>query len=206
MKNYLFIVAFCLYSGFVLSNKITVTNSGFTFTPDSINIRISDTIVFQISSMHDVLEVSQATWNANGTTPLPGFSLPVGGGELTGLSAGVHYYVCTFHASLGMKGRIFVTSGTGINEKESGNELMSVFPNPTSGKVAVQYRETGIQGSATGETYLTVYNFLGGKIFSLPNPLPGSCYELDLTTYPDGIYFLSLYDGRKTNSIRIIKR
>jgi hypothetical protein len=59
--------------------------------------------------------VSQATWNANGTTPLPGgFSVPFGGGMVlpSQLGIGTHYYVCQAHVSFGMKGKIIVTGSS----------------------------------------------------------------------------------------------
>jgi len=207
MKTLLFLFAFTMYSGLVLSNKTTITNSGFTFTPDSINISISDTVEFQIASMHNVVEVSQATWNANGNSPLPGgFTLPFGGGQLTGLTTGVHYYVCSPHASLGMKGRIFVNSGLGIHSIETNNWTISINPNPTNGKFSFSFQESVINGVTTEEKRVDIYNFLGEKIISQTNLHPQTVYELDLTPFADGIYFLSIISGIKNTTVRIIKR
>lgn len=89
----------------------TVSNSGNTFTPDAITVMVGDTINFTIAAMHDVVEVDMAEYMSNGNTPLSGgFSLPFGGGQLiaTAGMAGMHYYVCTPHAALGMKGTIDV--------------------------------------------------------------------------------------------------
>lgn len=56
-----------------------------------------------------------ATWSVNGNTPLSGgFTRPFGGGLLTpstGLTVGTHYYVCSPHASSGMKGIIVAAAG-----------------------------------------------------------------------------------------------
>lgn len=91
----------------------TVTTPGFTFSPSTLSISLGDTIVFNIDPMHNVVEVSQSTWNANGNTPLPsGFSLPSGGGTLVLQSVGTYYYVCSPHAGGGMKGSITVSSTT----------------------------------------------------------------------------------------------
>jgi plastocyanin len=207
MKTLLLFSAFVLYAVLALPSKITITNSGFTFTPDSIGISVNDTVVFQIASIHTALEVSEATWNANGNTPLPGgFSLGFGGGQVTGLTAGVHYYVCSPHVSLGMKGRIFVTSGLGINITETRNGKISITPNPTKGKFSLYYQESDMHGDATQEIKLDIYNFLGEKIFSQTNLQPQMSYELDLTSFPEGVYFLSIINDRKTNTVRIVKR
>ncbi|HLA99773.1 MAG TPA: plastocyanin/azurin family copper-binding protein, partial [Bacteroidota bacterium] len=87
----------------------TVTAVGFTFSPSSLTITAGDTVIFSISGIHNAVEVSQATWDANGTTPLGGgFSLPLGGGSVVLTVVGTHWYVCQPHASSGMKGIITV--------------------------------------------------------------------------------------------------
>jgi plastocyanin len=91
----------------------TVINSGFTFSPASLTISVGDTVVFSLAGSHNTVEVSQATWNANGNTPLSGgFSTPFGGGTVIFSTAGSHYYVCSPHASGGMKGVINVVLTT----------------------------------------------------------------------------------------------
>jgi plastocyanin len=203
MKTTLFFAAFVLCSVIALSNKVTVTNAGFTFSPDSISIHTNDTVVFQLSTIHSVVEVSEGTWLANGNTPLPGFSLPLGGGELTGFTTGIHYYVCGIHFAMGMKGRIFVTSGLGIAPPETGGGKIAIYPNPTSGKFSFSYKETAI---APGIFTADIYNILGTKILSQSGLEPQTSYEIDLTTFPDGLYFLRISDGLKSNTVRILKR
>lgn len=86
----------------------TITNSGNTFSPASITITVGDTVSFQLAGSHNAQEVSQATYNANSNAPIIGFQTAFGGGLVTGLAVGTHYYVCDPHASMGMKGIINV--------------------------------------------------------------------------------------------------
>lgn len=91
----------------------TINNSGSTFSPATITIVYGDTVRFTITVAHDAREVSQTTWNAGGTTALPGgFQTPFGGGLVlpTQLGVGTHYYICTPHVGIGMKGTIIVQS------------------------------------------------------------------------------------------------
>lgn len=97
------------FTGF--SETWTIVNEGFTFSPENINIQLGDSIVFDLGGIHNAVEVSQETWEANGNTPLEGgFAVPFGGGLVTPdmLATGTHYYVCEPHAEGGMKGMIVV--------------------------------------------------------------------------------------------------
>ena len=99
-------------AGFTFSHSTTfnVVNSGLTFSPATTTIHAGDTVMFTLASVHNAQEVSQATWNANGTTLLAGgFSVPFGGGRLVGVAVGTHYFVCATHAPMGMKGQIIVS-------------------------------------------------------------------------------------------------
>ena len=115
-----------------------IVNVGATFSPANITIALGDSVNFDISSPHDGTEVSLATWNANASTPLSGgFKTPVGGGMVlpAQLAIGTHHFVCTPHASMGMKGTIVVqNNATGIKDIETQNAI-SVFPNPSKGLI-----------------------------------------------------------------------
>lgn len=90
-----------------------VTNQGLSFDPDAITVMAGDTIDFQISSNHNAVQVSQATYDTNGDSPLDGgFSVGFGGGKIALDSVGTFYYVCTPHAGAGMKGTITVQPAT----------------------------------------------------------------------------------------------
>lgn len=113
------------------SKTWTVTSSGMTYSPSTVNIVQGDTVKFTIDASHNAVEVSQTVWNANGTTSNSGFSIPFGGGTVvpSKLAVGTHYYVCTPHASFGMKGKIVVQAATGLEEAKSETNLL-VYPNP----------------------------------------------------------------------------
>lgn len=108
-------LALLLQGAYSFAAVTSISNSGFTFTPASVTITAGDTVVFAIGGTHNAIEVDQSTYNANGNTPLGGgFTVPFGGGMLTGLSVGTHYYVCGNHFSMGMKGIIIVQAAVVI--------------------------------------------------------------------------------------------
>lgn len=117
----------------------TISNAGLTFSPPNITILDGDSVRFIIGSSHDVREVSQTTYQANGNTALSGgFQTPSGGGLVlpAQLAPGIHYYVCTPHAAAGMKGFIEVIGSTGLHQTTTALQL-TVFPNPAQEKIIV---------------------------------------------------------------------
>jgi plastocyanin len=145
----------------------TITTVGNTFSPDSTVIRFGDTVQFTNMVGHNAVEVSAATWNANGTTPLAGgFSTVVSGNTITGLSVGLHYYICTPNAALGMKGRIWVLPRNGdlvdcselfISEYIEGsgnNKSIEIFnPGPSARSLTGYSLVLYSNGSMVGSTY-----------------------------------------------------
>jgi len=211
MKKFLLFGTFALlYSGFALCASVTIVNSGFTFSPDNVTINLGDTVNFQLGSIHNAVEVSEATWNANGNTPLPGFSLPLGGGQVTGLTAGVHFYVCSPHASGGMKGKITVTAPSGINTYESNSEKINIYPNPTNGKFTLQLTGSDTHAGSWSvndqQTSVEIFNILGEKIYDIPGSISQTSNEIDLSSVSDGIYFIRINDRKQIYTGRIIKQ
>lgn len=195
-KGFLFI-AFALLSGFAFSTKVTITNSGFTFSPDTVTITVGDSVNFSVASIHVPVEVSQATWTANGNTALAGgFSTPAGGGLVlpAKLTVGTHWYVCSPHAFMGMKGVIIVKNVTGIKENQLQSNF-SIFPNPACGVVSVV--------SGTGHQYnLSVYNCIGEKVYE--KVVNNERSNIDLGELTNGIYFLSMNSKEGTEVKKII--
>jgi plastocyanin len=107
-KSFLAICLLLCWSVSVRAATQVVSASGLTYTPSDITICVGDDINFAIGGSHNAVEVDLATWNANGTTSNGGFSLPFGGGTVTFNTVGTFYYVCTPHASAGMKGKVTV--------------------------------------------------------------------------------------------------
>lgn len=204
MKKFTFITLLMFFSVLTGYSTIrTISNNGNLYTPASVTISYGDTIVFSITGMHDAREVSQATWNANGNTALSGgFQTPFGGGMVlpAKLSEGTHYFVCTPHASIGMKGTIIVQgTTTGLNENPSAG-VLSVFPNPSTGKFFVSHSGLLSGTAATAE----VFSLKGEAI--LKTSLTNSTTEIDLSHQSPGIYLLKFGNGEAVLTRKILIR
>jgi plastocyanin len=208
MKTKLLLATLTLCTCFSFGATVTITNSGFAFSPDNVSINEGDIIIFQLGSSHNAVEVSEATWMAGGNTPLPGFATAFGGGQVSELTPGIHFYVCTAHALGGMKGRITVNTQSGIGDNEN-IPSFNLFPNPTSGKFTLQTDATG-SGlgqplTSDGIASIEIFDLLGNSIYSLQDFNPGTPAEIDISSLTDGIYVVRINDRKKMYSIKLAK-
>jgi plastocyanin len=145
-KIILSVIFITMITGAAYSTQYTITNSGIVFTPDYLEINPGDTVSFELATMHNAVEVSEATWMAGDTTSDGGFRLPFGGGTVDLTTIGIHYYVCQPHASLGMKGRIKVLGPTDLPTETNTIEGVTIYPNPARDLINLAYtlNNTGI--------------------------------------------------------------
>ena len=86
-----------------------VVTQGLSYNPAELIVSVGDNVNFTISATHPTTQVSEDTWNSNGTTPLPGgFGTNTSSFSITVTEPGVIYYVCDNHVGAGMKGTITV--------------------------------------------------------------------------------------------------
>lgn len=144
MRKYftLILVVLFFFIGKISAVTDTIINSGYTFVPSELTINVGDEVDFILASTHDAVEVSLATWTANGNTSNGGFSVPFGGGKVTFNTPGTYYYVCQPHASLGMKGIIVVVGPLEIVNAKTEGDAMNVYPDPASGYINIDFNVT----------------------------------------------------------------
>lgn len=163
----------------------TVTNSGNSFTPSLITINLGDTVVFQIAGNHNVVEVTEATWNANGNTSNGGFTLPFGGGTYVPNQVKTYYFVCQPHASMGMKGRIIVNSSTGLFNPLSVASELKVYPNPMIDHFTIETTQTAER--------LEMVDASGRVVYAINHPELNR--EIEVSGLKSGSYALILVTG-----------
>jgi len=187
---------FAAATGF--STTWIITNSGFSFSPATITITIGDDVDFNLGPEHNAVEVSQSTWNANGNTALAGgFQTPFGGGSVltSQLGVGTHYYVCSPHASMGMKGVIIVQSTTDIAKNQLQPKLL-VYPNPSNSIITIKGSNNiiGFQYFITDQT--------GRQVFK--DILSDEANPIDISQLNPGIYLIQIV-GQRRQSVKLIK-
>jgi plastocyanin len=172
-----------------LNAQVTYTVSkgtGNSFSPSTLIVNQGDIVHFALSAPHDVTQVSQATWNANGTTPLAGgFVFASGSGDFTATTPGTIYFVCTVHvASDQMKGTITVNAVTGINDTHK-DATPRVYPNPARDYV------TFITDKNSTVEEIKILDLSGKAVKILPkSDISGEQVKMDIANLNRGMYFI----------------
>jgi len=204
MKKMILALLLASFSLNGFSTTWEVTSPGYTFSPATLTIKFGDNVNFTLESMHNAVEVSQTVWNADENSPEIGFSVPYGGGTVSSshLTVGTHYYVCTPHAALGMKGKIIVQPATALDEILHESNV-SVYPNPVSDQLNVRL-------NLTESTILEVklYDIQGKLVNTLlpKTPVSGAFSQ----TFPisnqlvPGVYFVKMTMGNNTTYRKVI--
>ncbi|MFN8134706.1 MAG: T9SS type A sorting domain-containing protein [Bacteroidales bacterium] len=204
MKKAILLFGMIFLTVAAFSATVNITNSGFTFSPATVTINQGDDVNFQLGGIHNAVEVSKATFDANGNTALPGgFSVELGGGTVTAdkLTVGTHYYVCAPHASLGMKGTITVLNTTGIAQFEA-KDGISVYPNPSSGNFQLRINNSKLNK----EFDLEIFNVVGAKVYSKPEPAQQHIFNIEAADLPKGTYILKVNNGETAYFRKIVIR
>jgi hypothetical protein len=83
-------------------------------------------------------------------------------------------------------------SPTAINSMTSVNETFMIYPNPTTGKIHCSFNLTGHS--------ITISDFTGRNL-----PISTTENEIDISTFPSGVYCLRLQDNTNSKVINFVK-
>jgi len=173
----------------IKENYITVGGPYAGFTADETNIVSGESVTFTDLSIN---EPTAWSWkftggspgSHNGETPPP----------ITYNSAGNYSVKLTVSNELGSnfenKVNYIIVGTVGIEDGENAEEMLSIYPNPTTGVVNIE-----ISNSSSIIHQIKVVNAFGEEIYHAEPSKSGSLYELNLSDHPNGVYFLSVKLG-----------
>lgn len=170
-----------------MATKHVVTLSGMSFSPDSLNAMVGDTVHFMwLDGFHTTTSTSvppgAATWDKILQQSGDTFDYVI-------TVASTYNYECSPHADMGMVGSFTATPLTSVNDIPTKPFVLS--PNPTQSNIT-------FTGTAKNLS-IDVYDLNGRKLksFSEKNMTEKS---LNLRELNDGIYLLSINaDGKMYN-------
>ncbi len=104
--------------------------------------------------------------------------------------AGIYTYEAIYNGNICLKSFTIDCTTTTIDEHNS-NKYFSLYPNPSNGKIIVDFTESGIQLEGS---YIILYNSLGEKIFEKTMFSARTEIELDV---PPGMFFYNIENKNK---------
>lgn|SRR5690606_22579888 len=159
-----------------------LTVQGFTFDPPVINMVAGDSVHVVLPEPHTFTQVDESTWMNNENLPNGGFNFPSGTHTVAIEFPGTYYYVCSPHASMGMKGQLIVSVNMAVPEAAAAAPP-ALFPDPASRQVTLSGVPAGVP--------VTVYDLSGQVLLRVP-AAPGS--TVDVSELPVGSYVVLAQD------------
>ena len=118
------------------------------------------------------------------------------------LTVGTHYYVCTPHAFLQMKGIIIVQPLSGLKENKTKNEIL-IYPNPVKDLLNIQ-----CNSSESNLLEINLFNIEGSLVKVLMTRTQVEMPFLksfDLSEeIKSGVYILQIIEGDKASYKKVI--
>ena len=183
MRPYYALIFFALTATAGAQTTYELTNAGFAFSPQVINMVAGDSIHLVLNGPHTCTQVDQAAWDADQNIPNGGFDFSNGEHTFSLDLPGTYYYVCSNHvASMGMKGQFIVAINTGVQEEKDAM-LPQLFPNPATKRVVVP-------GIRAGQ-HLEMFDLNGRSVLEMTAT---SNNVLDVSALEIGTYLVVLKD------------
>ena len=175
----------------LFATTYTITTSGFTYSPATLNASVGDVVTIAASTTHPLVQVDQTDWNANTPNPVSGgWGTKTTAYTFTITTTNTIYYGCQNHmASMQMKGQINVTAATGIKQVTANTNKAVLYPNPVvNGEFTVKTENNPTNGK------VTIYN-MEGKLLET-YMLTAGIAEIK-TKLPTGEYFYAVTVNQK---------
>ncbi|MBC7450316.1 MAG: T9SS type A sorting domain-containing protein [Cytophagales bacterium] len=178
MKKNALLLSALLVSTILNAATINVSIKNFTFIPASFMANVGDVIVWTNNDGSDhgvlsgVIPGAANTFSAPTIAPTKTFSYTI-------QAAGSYAYVCSLHGS--MKGSFTVSSLT--STQSAINVIEKLYPNPVTDKIHVE--------ANTQMDKVNLFDVSGTLIKSWNES--GTKAELNLSKFPDGIYYIAFY-------------
>ena len=109
---------------------------------------------------------------------------------------GIGVFAGTYYSPVQMTSVCSIPNST---VETNGKNSFSIYPNPTSGKFRLELKEFNPLKNPAME----IFNSTGTLIKN--TSIAGSTIEVDISTYPKGLYFIKITDGKRVHTKRIIK-
>lgn len=168
----------------------TITSVNLSWSPAVLTVLAGTPITITVTGNHHMREVSQATWDVDGTTSNGGFDYLTGTHTLTLPVPGTYWYVCVTHVDSGMKGRIIVEADTRV--PGTAQDAFAVFPNPATNEITAT---APVTQRASSDNYAFTIVAANGKVVATHRNIRTGD-RVDVSGLSSGVYSIRFIDDR----------
>ena len=157
-----FAIAISSFALPAFATKHTIHFGGTSFTPNTLNVTVGDTIVWSGAfGFHEIQSTSvpsgAATWGPTLSTQTSLIYVVI--------VPGTYAYQCNIHVSMGMTGTFTAaTAGVQNGVSNSAATLEKSFPNPSTGRTTIRYTLTH-----SSDVSLKIFDLNGKEMKQLVN-------------------------------------
>ena len=175
---------------------------GFTYSPNSMNVSVGDTVIWQGDFVMHPLSSTSVPAGASSFHQASGsvFNYPV-------TVAGTYQFQCDFHFSIGMTGSFAASRATGVENDQASLhpdafKLVQNYPNPFNPTTTISF-------DIPFQTFVSirVFNLVGQEVATLvsENMAAGSYTKIwNAESMPSGIYFYQLQTKSFTDTKKLV--
>ena len=172
----------------------TIHVGSMSFTPSSLTVHPGDVITWvwdngTHTTTSSLVPIGATSWDKPITSADPSYSY-------TATVLGTYNYQCNFHVSMGMVGTFYVVSPTGI-APTSPDHIFSLFPNPTSDVIHVQFSQPLIPVT------ISLTDMTGKQVINTRTNVMIET-DLNLRNLPNGSYIITAQQGDNVHKERIL--
>lgn len=200
-RHLLFTLLFAAFSLGVFAQQTFPIGFSGNYTPSVLTITEGDTVLFNVTGSHPTREVSQSTWNANGSTSNGGFTA-TNGQKVKFNTVGTFYYVCSVHFASGIKGQIVVQAANSV-EEEKANVSVKAYPSPVVSDLNI-----ALELNQSEELSIEVYNVIGEQVYSQVETTFAAgknTLSIDFSDFSNGAYFIKVIGKNEQYSVKVLK-
>jgi hypothetical protein len=181
-------------------DNFTVTTNITSYTPvtgvsldkNEISLKINERDTLAATVIPSDADYKEVTWKSNNVAVA---AVSTAGVVLARTSGTAIITATTSEGGFTANCTVTVTPSTGITETEH-DASQQVYPNPTDGTLTLEFE-------TAGERFVTISD-MSGKI-RLRRSVNNQTAQIDISNYPADVYLLTIDDGKRKNTRRIIK-
>ena len=171
-------------------NEPVVTVTSVTLSPTMLSMTVGEEKTLTATVLPENAADKTVTWSSSAPSVAT-----VTNGAVIALKAGTAAITVTTNDG-GKTSNCEVTVSTISGVEDNETLLAAVYPNPTDGRFTIVFAEEGT-------CRVSIANIAG---VILSNELiTGVSYQIDISGYPDGVYLLTVENGKNKTTVKIVK-